>query len=558
MRSKPSMASATVTASSRAGAARRRLTPQSLSPFGRIGPIWRGSRLGRTIIALNVAALLVLIGGSLVFSETRHALVTADQEALHTEANLIAQLLSGGGATEGVPEPALDAEQARYIVLVLQVPETQRVRIFDAQANVVADSHMINDRIDQSALPNLRKPGGIFDLRPRLSEGEAESRKSQAARKALMDEAKLAIDKGFATRVRPTETGGRVVSVSLPIKHVGAVLGVLTIEGGDVDAIVLKQRAALIPFIVLALLGTIGSSFLLNVLIARPVRKLSLAADLVRLSRARSISLPEISRRDDELGDLSRSLETMTDALSERMDAIERFAADVAHEIRNPLTSIRSAVETLDLVNDEASRLKLMNILKQDVGRMDRLITDISNASRLDAELSREQPRAIDVARLMGDIVAVYRASSKKKLAPVIFEAPDRPMPVAGREGPLAQVFRNLIDNALSFTTLADRPGASVRVSMRREGGQIITTVDDDGPGIPAETLERVFERFYTSRPKASRIVGGAGNSGLGLSIARQIALAHNGRLWAENRTGEGGEILGARFILALPAGRGA
>ena len=297
---------------------------------------------------------------------------------------------------------------------------------------------------------------------------------------------------------------------------------------------------------------------MLNIIIARPVRRLSRAADLVRLSRARSISLPEISRRDDELGDLSRSLETMTNSLSERMDAIERFAADVAHEIRNPLTSIRSAVETLDLVKDEAARLKLMNILKQDVGRMDRLITDISNASRLDAELSREEPRSIDAAKLMGDIVSIYQASARKTDPPVIFDAPAAAMPIAGREGPLGQVFRNLIDNARSFTILADRKDAAVRVTMQRKDTEIVTTIDDDGPGIPAENLEMVFERFYTSRPRASRVVGGAGNSGLGLSIARQIALAHNGRLWAENRMGRDGEILGARFIIALPTRRSA
>ena len=240
------------------------------------------------------------------------------------------------------------------------------------------------------------------------------------------------------------------------------------------------------------------------------------------------------------------------------MDAIERFAADVAHEIRNPLTSIRSAVETLDLVKDEAARLKLMNILKQDVGRMDRLITDISNASRLDAELSREEPRSIDAAKLMGDIVSIYQASARKTDPPVIFDAPAAAMPIAGREGPLGQVFRNLIDNARSFTILADRKDAAVRVTMQRKDTEIVTTIDDDGPGIPAENLEMVFERFYTSRPRASRVVGGAGNSGLGLSIARQIALAHNGRLWAENRMGRDGEILGARFIIALPTRRSA
>ncbi len=516
-------------------------------------PIWRGSRLGRTIIALNVIGLLVLIGGALILNETRRSLIEAQQDALRTEAELVSQFLSAFGATQGVPDPVLDAELARQALLSFHVPSTQRIRIFDAQGAVVADSHIINDRIVQTPLPNLRKPGGLFKVR---AEGR-ESRNAQRARIELEAEARAAMAKDYAYGSRMTSSGGRQVSVSLAIKPVGAVLGVLTIEGGDVDAIISRQRAALTPFIIIAILGTLASSLLLNFVIALPVRRLSRAADQVRLSRARSISLPEISKRDDELGDLSRSLETMTGALSERMDAIERFAADVAHEIRNPLTSIRSAVETLDLVKDPAARERLLAILKQDVARLDRLITDISNASRLDAELSRDEPRAVDVGRLMQDIVSVYGASARKSDPPVIFEPPAETMPVAGREGPLAQVFRNLIDNARSFTVMEGGKDAAVRVAMQRRGSEVLITVDDDGPGIPQENLEMIFERFYTSRPKASKVVGGAGNSGLGLSIARQIAAAHNGRLWAENRRDADGRMLGARFLLTLPVRSG-
>jgi two-component system sensor histidine kinase ChvG len=515
-------------------------------------PIWRGSRLGRTIIALNVIGLLVLVGGALILNETRRALIDAQEDALITEGQLISQFLTAMGATQGVPDPYLDAEGARQAVQYFGALPTQRVRIFDAQGALVADSHIINDRIEQTPLPNLRSPGGVFNLSPLVGAGE--TRNDVAARRALEAEVKQALEHDFASGPRRTANGGGVVSVSLALKHVGAVLGVLTLEGGDVDAIIRRQRAALLPFIIIAALGTIASSLLLNLVIALPVRRLSRAADQVRLSRARSISLPEISSRDDELGDLSRSLEAMTQALSERMDAIERFAADVAHEIRNPLTSIRSAVETLDLVKDPAARDRLLNILKQDVARLDRLITDISNASRLDAELSREESRAIDLGRLIADIVGVYEASARKTEAPVRVDAPAEALLVTGREAPLSQVFRNLIDNARSFTIMTGRKGAAVRIVLRREGGQVLTMIEDDGPGIPPENLEMIFERFYTSRPKESKKVGGAGNSGLGLSIARQIILAHNGTLWAENRTGERGEILGARFTIALPA----
>jgi two-component system, OmpR family, sensor histidine kinase ChvG len=303
-----------------------------------------------------------------------------------------------------------------------------------------------------------------------------------------------------------------------------------------------------VPFILIAVGVTLISSLLLTQLIAEPVLRLARAADRVRLQRARAIALPDLARRDDELGDLTRSLEDMTHALSERMRAIERFAADVAHELRNPMTSIRSAVETLELVKDPAPRARLLKVLQQDVGRMDRLITDISNASRLDAELARESPSPLDLGRLLADICSFYEATRRPGEVAVRFTPPapaDR-LHVSGREGPLSQVIRNLVDNARSFSP----PGGEVRVSLRRGKGEVVTFVDDDGPGMPPENLETVFERFYTSRPKGAAF---GGNSGLGLAIARQIVEAHGGRIWAENRT-EDGAVAGARFCVALPA----
>jgi two-component system sensor histidine kinase ChvG len=230
------------------------------------------------------------------------------------------------------------------------------------------------------------------------------------------------------------------------------------------------------------------------------------------------------------------------------MDAIESFAADVAHEIRNPLTSLRSAVETLDIVQDPAARDRLMGILKNDVQRLDRLVTDISNASRLDAELSRNQPRIIDLNRLIQQIVATYQATAKPGEVAVAFNPHQgtEAVKVLGREGPLGQILRNLIDNARSFSP----PGDTVTVGLLKVKGEAIATVSDNGPGIPPENLETIFERFYTSRPKGAAF---GGNSGLGLSIARQIAGAHGGTLRAENRTGADGKVLGALFILTLP-----
>jgi two-component system sensor histidine kinase ChvG len=327
---------------------------------------------------------------------------------------------------------------------------------------------------------------------------------------------------------------------------------VLTLEAGDVDQILSAQRRALLPFALVALAVNLLASLLLHLFVARPVMRLSAAADQVKLQRARAISLPDLEERKDEIGDLARSLESMTETLSARMDAIERFAADVAHEIKNPLTSIRSALETLDLVRDPAQRERLTRVLQQDVRRLDRLITDISNASRLDAELSRERPRSVDLAVLLSDIAGVYDTTSKPGEAPVrLTIATPGGARVLGQDGPLGQVFRNLIDNARSFSP----DGAEVRLTVRREDADaerpVRVIVDDDGPGIPAENLETVFERFYTSRPRGTAF---GANSGLGLSIVRQIVEAHGGRVTAANRTDPSGGIEGARFEVALPA----
>jgi two-component system sensor histidine kinase ChvG len=230
------------------------------------------------------------------------------------------------------------------------------------------------------------------------------------------------------------------------------------------------------------------------------------------------------------------------------MEAIERFAADVAHELRNPMTSMRSAVETLEIVKDIPARERLLRILAQDVGRLDRLITDISNASRLDAELARESPRNLDLGRLAADICAFYEATKKNTDAHVRFVPTDRgePLTVLGREGPLGQVLRNLIDNGRSFSSR----GGEVRVAVVRVGSEVRMSVEDDGPGMPPENLETVFERFYTARPQGAAF---GGNSGLGLAIARQIVEAHGGRIWAENRMAAD-TVAGARFVVALPA----
>jgi len=525
---------------------RRRRPPRAPSLFSWLP----GSRLGRLIILLNVLGLAIIIAGSLLLNELRRGLVGARIDSLTTQGELIVNVINRA-ATIGEPTPELDAQAASEILQMLSNPRSQRARLFDAKGNLIADSYWVADRVEWKVLPPARPRDDQNGLALDLKIGRPPPPIAPAAQRALMTEVGQALAGAHVAGMRRTEDGERVVSVSIPIQHVQAVLGVLTLEASDVDEIIRRERQALAPFILIAIFVSLTSSILLNNLIAQPVRMLARAADRVRMSRARAISLPQLAHRDDEIGDLTVSLEDMTQSLSERMDAIERFAADVAHEIKNPLTSLRSAVETLDLVKDPAARERLMAILKNDIQRLDRLVTDISNASRLDAELSREDLRALDLSRLMGEVIQLYQDTTKPGEPTVAYAAPEtlEPIMVSGREGPLGQLLRNLIDNARSFSPA----GGEVRVALERGRGEAILTVEDDGPGIPPDNLETIFERFYTSRPKGAAF---GGNSGLGLSIARQIAGAQGGTIRAENRTDAEGVVQGARFIVVLPEAR--
>ena len=503
-----------------------------------------GSRLGRLIVVLNLLGLAILIGGALILNEVRQGLVTERVESLAVQGELIANAIDQS-ATIGEPEPLLQTGLADSVLQSLDIPPTQRARLYDTQGRLLADSYRTADRVEVRPLGPVGRSGHTaFGLNLAMFSPAA---RAKEARLALAREVASALSGDTVRDLRLNEDGGRVVSVSVPIKRVRAVLGVLTLEAGDVDSIIANERAALIPFILIAVGVALLSSLVLTQMIAVPVLRLARAADRVRLSRARAIALPDLAERDDELGDLTRSLEAMTDALSERMVAIERFAADVSHELRNPMTSIRSAVETLDLVKTDAQRQKLIGILNHDVGRLDRLITDISNASRLDAELSRSAPTPMDVSRLLSDICDFYSATGRPADARVTFIGPALPEPlmVVGREGPLGQVFRNLVDNARSFSP----PGGEVRVFVSAIRGEVRARIEDEGPGIPPDNLETVFERFYTSRPKGAAF---GGNSGLGLAIARQIIETHGGRIWAENRK-EGDRVAGAVFHVVLP-----
>jgi two-component system sensor histidine kinase ChvG len=325
----------------------------------------------------------------------------------------------------------------------------------------------------------------------------------------------------------------------------------LSTQGGDIDEIVENERWAIIKVFLIAAGVMLLLSLLLAGTIAGPVRRLADGADRVRRRLKSRVEIPDFTHRRDEIGHLSGTLREMTNALYSRIEAIESFAADVAHELKNPLTSLRSAVETLPLAKTEASRGRLLEVIQHDVKRLDRLISDISDASRLDAELQRQDMAPVDLPRLLTTIVGVaneVRKDRNIKVSITYEGGPPQAFRVPGHDSRLGQVINNLIDNARSFSP----PNGTVRITCRRLKGEIEIIVDDDGPGVQPEALERIFERFYTDRPDE----GFGQNSGLGLSISKQIIEAHGGRVWVENRTAPGadGAVLGARFIVRLPA----
>lgn len=550
------------------------------------------SRLTITIVLANLIGLVILLLGSFGLTQYRDGLIAAKLEGVRAQAQLFADVLAQT-AIDADACGAIDAETAAAAgaanqICGLTLNETfvtdvfnrvwdsfeGRVRVFRAPQGkgpvpnaaelLVEDVVLRRDQIVAEELQPIDSPGagGALAALPRraselLKEALSSGYRRAAARRSIESEiadamasSPFADDRGVAS-VRLNENGELVASVTVPIRKVQAIYGVVTAEAGGIDKVVDETRRAILPFFGLAATAAILSSLLLTAAIAQPIRQLALAADKVRegIALAGRTRIPDFTHRRDEIGELSASLRSMTKAIYARIDAIESFAADVAHELKNPLTSIRSAVETLDIAKAPEAREKLMGVIKKDVARMDRLITDISNASRLDAELARGARTAVDLRKLIADVVDMYATTMKEGEARVSFDPSGAPLYLFGNPGALGQVFRNLIDNARSFSP----KGGEVRVSLSARGdGTLVGVVEDDGPGIPPESLEKVFDRFYTKRPAGSAF---GNNSGLGLAISRQIIEAHSGTIEATNRTAPGDpeRVLGARFVVRLP-----
>lgn len=567
------------------------------TPFTWPRSVWDGvgqraaSSLTRRIVVLNLVGLIALLVGFLYLNQFRQGLIQARVQSLAIQGEIIASAIASsasvdtdtirvdpdkllqdqaGESAEEESAPlafSLNPERVAPLLSRLVTPTGNRARVYDREGGLLFDTRSLfnregrGDPAPQHA-PNAleRAVSWVHAHLAALFGGRSKATEEVGpANGHSLREVQTALSGARGSLVRRNTVGETTVSVAVPIHKGGQVRGALLIstQGDAIDRVIASERFGLFQVFIVAALVMVVLSILLAGAIAGPVRRLAEAAEKVRMGIKTREEIPDFTDRTDEIGHLSGALRDMTQALYRRIDAIESFAADVSHELKNPLTSLRSAVETLPLAKTDDSRSRLMAIIQHDVRRLDRLISDIADASRLDAELARAEARRVDMRKLLTTVISVANERRRPKdcLIQLDIEAPpgsdEAPFAIIGHDSRLGQVVNNLIDNARSFSP----SDAKVRVALRRVRGEVEMICEDEGPGIPEHALERIFERFYTDRPEQ----GFGQNSGLGLSISRQIVQAHRGSIRAENRPGpanEDGEptVRGARFIVRLPA----
>jgi two-component system sensor histidine kinase ChvG len=520
------------------------------------------SPLTRRILALNVLVLMIPVLGLMHLDQYRQSLIAAELDALRTQGKAFALSL-GSTAVVGTQfgNEQLLPEMARHLMRVLLTESGVRARIFAPSGKLLADSFALagpGGLVQVIELPPSRGGSLLAALERYLDRAVnwlpfseeppryREARIQQAAHYPEVEQALLGESPGV---VRSDRRGRLVLSVAVPVQRYRQVLGALMLsrDGAAVERAVRARRVDILVVFAIALAVTVLLSIYLAGTIARPVRRLAEAAERVRTGKGRRVEIPDFSRRRDEIGELSGALRDMTEALWTRFDAIESFAADVAHEIKNPLTSLRSAVETVARVEDPEQQRKLMSIILDDVQRLDRLISDISDASRLDAELSRARTQPVDLGLLLSGLAEAYQATAPEDGPKLRFESRGGgSLVVQGIDERLGQVLRNLINNAVTFSP----PDGIIELAAWRENSWAVISVSDSGPGIPEGVLGAIFDRFYTERPKSEKF---GTHSGLGLSISKQIVEAHGGSIRAENRHDGAGAVTGARLVIRLP-----
>ncbi len=520
------------------------------------------SPLARKIILFNLLGIVVLVAGMLYLNPFRDSLVLQRERALAFKAQLIADVLEERIASFG---STIDTSRADQALARIGLAEGLFVHIFAPDGTVLTSSSDISVNPARPVQGLVERPERIMwitDFLNRLWDytadlitrdtGGAAPLDVQAQAQALIPEALS----GATVLSRGQSPDGAIylaVSAVDGSAGIAAVVAVST-AAGEVDDLVRAEREQLLQFFVVALLISIVLSLVLASTIANPLSDLADAAELGRDKNARKLSptrvrIPDLTGRPDEIGRLSAALRGMVGALYDRIESNEQFAADVSHEIKNPLASLRSAVSTLQRANTDDQRSRLYEVITHDVQRLDRLVSDISNASRLDADLVKEEEEEFDLLRTLRNICDYHAGEARAKDVSFITDLPDAPILITGLEGRLAQVFVNLLSNALSFCDAGD----AVRIWARKREDRILVVVEDTGPGIPDDALTKVFTRFYSERPQAQF----GNHSGLGLALSKQIVEAHGGVIWAENIRPTEADVtsdpLGARFIVGLP-----
>ncbi|NOX41039.1 MAG: HAMP domain-containing protein [Alphaproteobacteria bacterium] len=518
------------------------------------------SPLARKIITFNLLALVVLVGGVLYLNQFREGLVVQREQGLVTQAKLIAKIFEAELPTSGPVDLATGTGVSPEQVLSrLSLGAGVKVFVFDPGEDVIAAS--IGKSTPDSA---KTRPYGTFitDFLNLIWEkisglfGPISTDQVVGAQALARQSVPFGLA-GMTKSIKLSDTNGNLLfAVATPIKRADKVLGVLvlTTASGEINQIVRREREQVLQMFVVAILVSIGLSLVLASTIANPLRDLAAAAEMGKARNARQISpnrvrIPDMTGRPDEIGRLSGALRSMITALYDRIESNEQFAADVAHEIKNPLSSLRSAVDTLRVETDDNNRNRLLAVIEHDVRRMDRLVSDISNASRLDSELVKEEMRGFNLVSMLDNLVTYNRLEAEEAGVEFISDLPEKPIMIQGLEERLAQVFVNLITNALSFC----EDGDAVKIWARERDKRVLIVVEDTGPGIPEDALSKVFSRFYSDRPNTDF----GNHSGLGLAISRQIVEAHGGVIWAENIRPTEADITseprGARFVVGLP-----
>jgi two-component system sensor histidine kinase ChvG len=505
-------------------------------------PGW-SARLSLTarIMAVNIFALVVLAGGFFYLDSYRSQLIEERSDQAATEV-----LLAADAVNSAAPDrlPAL--------LGTMGVAAEARFRLYRGNAAPIDGWQFGNHTYE------LRDPASESWQRhaARFMDRVIDSVVSAPRPEAFVEPAIDRID-AWPEALRARNTGTvqtalrrapertPVISAAAPVKGMPGTVLLMTSNQRDVVRTVRAERF----WLGVVLLGTVLLSVMLSIFlartIARPLRRLALAAHRVRLGRSREVQVPRLPQRRDEIGTLARALSDMSQALRQRIDATEAFAADVSHELKNPLASLRSAVDSLDLVKDPDLREQLIQVIRDDVHRMDRLITDISEASRLDAELSRARFETVDLGQMIEQLVGGREARGLPNNVRLAFGRPNRgTATVFGDGSRLARVFENLIDNALSFSP----PGGLVEITATRDEDMIVVRVEDEGPGVPIGEREAIFNRFHSIRPEGEAF---GRHSGLGLAIARAIVEGHGGSIYVTDRDDAHN---GARFVIHLTA----